>query len=159
MKPWRQWNAPLGLVQILVLGFSLMAIEFAWFLLAIPYLSSLLAAQQDFSDQHPFLYEIVRGSIAFMLLPLMAGYTFAYGYFYQRHYDRKMERGKTGADIVRRHMHTTPSVQPAVDERVRFRRLLALVALLSVAWIGRFVFCSALKQRMALLASAWVCGS
>jgi hypothetical protein len=33
-------------------------------------------------------------------------------------------------------MHTTPSIQPSGDERVRFRRLMAVVALLSVAWIG-----------------------
>ena len=33
-------------------------------------------------------------------------------------------------------MHTTPSIQPPVDERVRFRRLLAVVVMLSVAWIA-----------------------
>jgi|GEM_PF-3484241 hypothetical protein len=95
MKPWRQWNAPLGLVQILVWGFSLVAVEFSWILFAMPYLSSLLAAQQVFSDQHPFLYELVRMSIAVMLLPLMVVHTFACGYFFQRHHDRKMERQKT----------------------------------------------------------------
>ena len=95
MKPWRQCKAPLGLVQILIWGFSLVAVEFTWILLAMPYLSSLLATQQDFSDQYPFLYEFVRMAIAVMLLPLMVVHTFACGYFFQRHYDQKIEREKT----------------------------------------------------------------
>jgi len=33
-------------------------------------------------------------------------------------------------------MSTTPSIQPALDERVRFRRLLVVIALLSVVWVG-----------------------
>lgn len=33
-------------------------------------------------------------------------------------------------------MDTTPSIQPIVDERIRFRRLVTVVALLSTAWIG-----------------------
>jgi hypothetical protein len=101
MKPWRQWNAPLGVVQVLSWGFSLMAILFAWTGLASPYLSSLLATQQNFSDQHPFLYEMVRVSIAVMLLPLMGGYTFAYCYFYQRYYDRKIEKEKASVASAR----------------------------------------------------------
>jgi hypothetical protein len=94
MKPWRQWNAPLGVVQVLSWGLSLTAILFAWIGLAAPYLTSLLAAQQSFADQHPFLYEIVRESIAVTLLPLVAVYTFACCYFYQRYYDRKIEKEK-----------------------------------------------------------------
>jgi hypothetical protein len=94
MKPWQQWNAPLGVVQILVFGLSLAAVEFGWALIAMPYLSSLPAAQQGFSDNHPFLYEIVRAMIGFMLILLMLGFTFTYLYLYQRHYDRKMERDR-----------------------------------------------------------------
>jgi hypothetical protein len=82
MKPWRQWNALLGLVAILVWGFSLTAVMFAWILLATPYLLSLLAARQSFSDQHPYLYEVVRNSIAVMLIPLMGSFTYVFNYFY-----------------------------------------------------------------------------
>lgn len=97
MKPWRQWNAPLTLVAVLLWGFSLMAVLFAWMSLAVPHLESKLAAHQDFSDQHPFCYELIRVAIPVMMLPLMAGHTYAYCYFYQRHYDRKREREKTRA--------------------------------------------------------------
>src|ERR1043166_44895 len=93
MKPWRHWNAPLGVVQVLIFGFSLTAVLFSWTILAVPYLSSLLAAQKDFSESHPFLYSVIHTAIAVLLLPLMAGFTFTYCFFYQRYYDRKIERG------------------------------------------------------------------
>ena len=75
MKQWRQWNAPLGLLTVLGWGVSLTSVLFSWTLLAVPYLSSLLEAQHDFSDQHPFLSELLRVSIGVVLLPLMTAHT------------------------------------------------------------------------------------
>lgn len=93
MKPWRQWNAPLGLAHVLTFGVSLIAVEFTWIGLAIPHLSSLLL-KKHFAERYPFLYDVADTAIAFTLLPLMLVFVFTFCYFYQRRYDRKIARSK-----------------------------------------------------------------
>jgi hypothetical protein len=56
-------------------------------------------------------------------------------------------------------MTTQPSSQPQIDERVRVRRLLAIVAALTIIWIAtpylvRILFGSAAAPRAAALAMA-----
>jgi hypothetical protein len=97
MKPWRQWNAPLGLFQVLVFGLSLTAFTFTWIVLVVPYLSSLLAAKKSFAESHPFLYDVIHTAIAVMLMPLMVGFVFVYCYLYQRRYDRNIQGPPTPA--------------------------------------------------------------
>jgi TRAP-type C4-dicarboxylate transport system permease small subunit len=92
MKPIRQWNAPLGLVQVLVFGGLITGFTFAWMSYAIPYLSSLLASQKRFAENYPFLYDVAHTAVAFTLLPLMGGFAFIVLYFYQRSYDRRQQR-------------------------------------------------------------------
>jgi hypothetical protein len=97
MKPPRQWNAPLGLVQVLAVGFLLTGSLAGWILCIMSRLSSLLASQTHFAESQPFLYDIVHTAIAVMMLPWSFGVAFIYLYFYQRRYDSKIQRETTRA--------------------------------------------------------------
>jgi hypothetical protein len=58
-----------------------------------PFLMSLLASHTNLADSHPWLYAITNMVISAMMLPWSFGLTFGYYYLYNRHYEKKKQKG------------------------------------------------------------------
>jgi hypothetical protein len=90
MKPFSEWNAPVGLLGVLCFGFLMTGSLFLWIGYIGPHLSSFIAEQTQFADKHPFLYYLADTAAAVMALPWSMCAPFSYLYMYQCRYDRKM---------------------------------------------------------------------
>ena len=91
MKSRSNWNAPLGVRQIITLGILQVGSMCAWIGLISPYLVTLLT---PLADSSPFLHDVLYGLIVIMLFPFSFLPPIITLYFYQRRYDRKMRTNR-----------------------------------------------------------------
>lgn len=85
MKPFRKWNAPLNgpaVVAMLLIPCVFMAL---WMAILSPQLSGLIRPLEQTS---PFAHDLLRGLVAFSLLPCTLVPLVVALYLYQRRWDK-----------------------------------------------------------------------
>ena len=86
MRAFSKFNAPLGVRAVLLICSLPCVLLFLWILVIAPHLLTLL---QPLKDSAPATEVVLRGLVAFAVLPWSLVPPLIALYFYQRHYDRQ----------------------------------------------------------------------
>ena len=86
MKAFSKFNAPLGVRAMLLIISLPCVLLFLWILVVAPHLLTLL---RPLKDTAPVTQAVLRGLVAFAVLPWSLVPPLIALYLYQRHYDRQ----------------------------------------------------------------------